>query len=61
MKTLHKGETVAMIDEQETLVEKKVTYPLEVNGQIFMIENVPARVNQETGEQFFSSSFLHQL
>ena len=61
MKTLHKGETVAMIDEQETLVEKKVTYLLEVNGQIFMIENVPARVNQETGEQFFSSSFLHQL
>lgn len=61
MKTLHKGETVAMIDEQETLVEKKVTYTLELNGQIFMIENVPARVNEETGEQFFSPSTVEHL
>ncbi|MFN6483220.1 MULTISPECIES: YgiT-type zinc finger protein [unclassified Nostoc] len=50
-----------MIDEQETLVEKKVTYTLELNGQIFMIENVPARVNEETGEQFFSPSTVEHL
>lgn len=42
---------------QETLVEKQVTYTLHLNGQIILIENVPARVNEETGEQFF----LHQL
>jgi len=37
----------------ETLVEKQVTYTLELNGNFFLIENVPARVNEETGEQFF--------
>ncbi|MHC0064772.1 DUF4258 domain-containing protein [Nostoc sp. UIC 10890] len=61
IKTLHKGETVAMTYEQETLVEKKVTYTLELNGQVFMIENVPARVNEETGEQFFSPSTVEHL
>jgi hypothetical protein len=38
---------------QETLVEKQVTYTLQLNEQIFVIENVPARVNEETGEHFF--------
>ncbi|MEH2086214.1 YgiT-type zinc finger protein [Nostoc sp.] len=50
-----------MTYEQETLVEKKVTYTLELNGQIFMIENVPAYVNEETGEQFFSPSTVEHL
>ncbi len=39
---------------QEILIEKRVTYTLEVNGKFFMIENVPARVCEETGESFFS-------
>ena len=38
----------------ENPIETKVTQSLEINGQFFLIENVPARVNQETGEQFFS-------
>ncbi|MEH1839687.1 MAG: YgiT-type zinc finger protein [Nostoc sp.] len=50
-----------MTHEQETLVEKKVTYTLEMNGQVLMIENVPARVNEETGEQFFSASTVEHL
>ncbi|MEH1779168.1 YgiT-type zinc finger protein [Nostoc sp.] len=50
-----------MTHEQETLVEKKVTYTLELNGQVFMIENVPAHVNEETGEQFFSPSTVEHL
>jgi hypothetical protein len=37
----------------EVLVEQEVTYTLEVNGKFFLIENVPARVNIKTGEQFF--------
>ena len=36
-------------DCNETLVDKKITYYLEVNGQLSTIENVPARVNVETG------------
>jgi YgiT-type zinc finger domain-containing protein len=46
---------------QETLVEKKVTYTLNLNGNIVLIENVPARVNEETGEEFFSPSTVERL
>jgi hypothetical protein len=45
----------------ETLIETKVTYSLEMNGQFFLIENVPARVNVETGEQFFSPATLERI
>jgi hypothetical protein len=62
MTTLLKGGLVTMtIDWQETLVEKQVTYALNLNGKIFLIENVPARVNEETGEQFFSPSTVERL
>jgi hypothetical protein len=47
--------------ELEILVEQQVTYTLEINGKIFMVENVPARVNLETGEQFFSPSTVERL
>ena len=46
---------------QETLVEKQVTYTLNLNGQFILIENVPARVNAETGEQFFSPATVERL
>ena len=46
---------------QEILVEKQVTYTLNLNGQVILIENVPARVNEETGEQFFSPSTVERL
>lgn len=46
---------------QETLVEKQVTYTLNLNGKIVLVDNVPARVNEETGEQFFSPSTVERL
>ena len=46
---------------EENLVEKKVTYTLEMNGKLFVIENVPARVDLETGEQFFSPKTVERL
>jgi hypothetical protein len=46
---------------QETLVDKRVTYTLEMNGKFFLIENVPARLNEETGEQFFSPETVEHL
>ena len=46
---------------KETLVERKVTYTLEVNGRFIVIENVPARVNPETGEQLFSPETVERL
>jgi YgiT-type zinc finger domain-containing protein len=36
------------------MVETEVTYTLELDGKFCIIEHVPARVCQETGEQFFS-------
>lgn len=48
-------------DWQENLVEKQVTYTLNLNGQLILIENVPARVNEETGEQFFSPATVEHL
>jgi len=46
---------------KEPLVEQKVTYTLEVNGKLIVIENVPARVNLETGEQLFSPETVEHL
>ena len=45
----------------EILVDKKVTYHLEVDGQLFLIENVPARVNVETSEKLFSRETVEWL
>ncbi|MEG3977989.1 YgiT-type zinc finger protein [Microcoleus sp. herbarium8] len=46
---------------QETMVEQKVTYTLEINGKFIIIENVPARVCLETGERFFLPETVEQL
>ena len=44
------------------MVEEKVTYTLEKDGKfIIIIENVPARVCVETGEQFFSPETVERL
>jgi len=45
----------------EILVERKVTYPLDLNGQLSVVENVPARVNEETGEQLLSPETVERL
>ncbi|MEB3295176.1 MAG: hypothetical protein VKJ24_18640 [Synechococcales bacterium] len=50
-----------MSNTQEILVETLVTYTIQLNGKIFMVENVPARVNEETGEQFFSPLTVERL
>jgi hypothetical protein len=47
--------------KQEKLVEQKVTYTLFKNGQFYIIENVPARVDMETGEQYFSPQTVEML
>jgi YgiT-type zinc finger domain-containing protein len=45
----------------ETMRETKVTYTLEMDGKFFIIENVPARVCEETGEHFFSPETVERL
>jgi len=46
---------------RETFVEKRVLYSLEVQGRVVIIEDVPARVNVETGEKFFSPETTERL
>ena len=50
-----------MNEREEKLVERRVTYTLEHEGKFYIVENVPARVNEETGEQFFSPATVEQL
>ena len=46
---------------QEKLVEQKVTYTLLKDNKFYIIEGVPARVNEETGEQLFSPETVEKL
>lgn len=50
-----------VVDWQDVVVERRVTYTLEKDGRFFLIENVPARVNLDTGEQLFSPQTVEQL
>jgi YgiT-type zinc finger domain-containing protein len=44
-----------------TLVDSEVTYTLEYGGEFFIVENVPARVCRETGEQQFSPETVERM
>jgi len=46
---------------EEKLTERKVTYSLELDGKFYIIENIPARVNEETGEQHFAPETVEHL
>lgn len=47
--------------QKEGLVERRVTYALELDGKVHVVENVPARVDEETGDHFFSPSTVERL
>ena len=46
---------------KETMIDTKVTYTLQHNGKLFLIEHVPARVCRETGEQFFAPETVEHI
>jgi YgiT-type zinc finger domain-containing protein len=46
---------------EETFEEQKVTYVLEQQGKVFIIEHVPARVCRETGERLFAPETVERL
>lgn len=48
-------------DHHTSTVDRRVTYTLEINGRFFVIENVPARVDLETGEQLFAPQTVERL
>lgn len=46
---------------RETMIDTEVTYSLEQDGKFLLIENVPARVCRETGEQYFAPETVEQI
>jgi len=45
----------------ETLVDAKVTYTIEYEGQVYIVEHVPAKVSKETGEQYFAPETVERI
>ncbi len=46
---------------KELLVDRNVHFAMEVDGELVIIEKVPARVNPETGEQLLSTKTVQRL
>ena len=45
----------------ETLIETEVTYTLEYDGRVYIVENVPAKVSEETGDQYFAPETVERV
>jgi YgiT-type zinc finger domain-containing protein len=45
----------------ETMVSSEVTYTLQHEGKLILIEHVPARVCRETGEQYFAPETVEHI
>ena len=46
---------------EETMVDARVTYTLQYSGRFYIIEQVPARVCQETGEEYFAPETVEHI
>ncbi len=46
---------------EDRMVQSLVTYSVEYQGRMVIVENVPARVDPETGERFYSPQTVEQL
>jgi YgiT-type zinc finger domain-containing protein len=45
----------------ETMIDTEVTYTLEHGGKFYLIKHVPARICQETGEQYFAPETVDHI
>lgn len=52
---------MATLTDNKALNETHVIYTLIRDGELIVIENVPARVDPDTGEQFFSPLTVERL
>ena len=52
---------MSAMPNEEHLVEHLVTYTLELDGRLLVVEDVPARVDEETGERFFAPEVVERL
>ena len=46
---------------EEHLVERLVTYTLAIDGDLVVVEHVPARINEETGERYYAPATVEKL
>ena len=46
---------------RDALVDTKVTYTIEYEGNVYIVEHVPARVSPETGEQYFAPETVERI
>jgi len=54
-------DATSVMKSNKPLAETTVTFTLLKNGKFYVIENVPERVNQETGEELFSIKTVERL
>lgn len=52
---------MAPVFTRVAMENKLITYTLERDGEVFVVEHVPARVSKETGEAFFSPETVDRL
>ena len=45
----------------EAFVTMNVTYAIEIRGEFMVVENVPAQVSLQTGEQFFAPATVERI
>ncbi|MEW6755860.1 MAG: hypothetical protein AB1505_33520 [Candidatus Latescibacterota bacterium] len=50
-----------MRPEREHMVERRVPYTLEHAGRFYIVGNVPARVDLDTGEPYFAPLTVERL
>jgi YgiT-type zinc finger domain-containing protein len=50
-----------MSEPKEAMLDQRVTYTVELEGRLVVIENVPARVSSETGERLFSPQTVQRI
>jgi len=48
-------------DRKENLIDQFVTHVVLSDGKAVVLENVPARVNTETGERLFSPDTVRKI
>ncbi len=46
---------------KETIKEVRTTYTIEHEGRFYVIENVPARICEETGDELFTPETVEHI
>lgn len=53
--------TDVQVSHTEDFIDRRVRYKVDLGDRIVVIENVPARVCEQTGEEFFSPETAERI